>query len=282
MKDYKRFVEELMYLTVRIKSTNGIGTGFFYEVLTDSGVKCPILITNRHVINDNINEEVTINFHLHQGKHNAKESREFKIKTTWFMHNSLDICFCFIDPVNECIKNETKTFIEYKQINRDYIINNDEINGYAPLDELVMVGYPLGLYNAKYNLPIFRKGYIASHPSVDFAGNKEGIVDMACFPGSSGSPIFIYSNGLRRTIDNSLALLEQYKLLGILRAIPIYNKKGEICVENIPTTITATFNIETMTNLGYYIKSIVINDIENIVNQIIKTQNKINVEIKII
>lgn len=54
-----------------------------------------------------------------------------------------------------------------------------------------MVGYPIGLADARNNYPIFRKGYTAAHPAVDFNEDGIGLVDMACFPGSSGSPIYI-------------------------------------------------------------------------------------------
>lgn len=63
------------------------------------------------------------------------------------------------------------------------------------LEELVMVGYPIGLSDTRNNYPIFRKGYTSAHPAVDFNDDGIGLVDMACFPGSSGSPIFILNEG---------------------------------------------------------------------------------------
>ena len=38
----------------------------------------------------------------------------------------------------------------------------------SALEELVMVGYPIGLWDKNNNFPIFRKGYTASHPAIDF------------------------------------------------------------------------------------------------------------------
>lgn len=58
-----------------------------------------------------------------------------------------------------------------------------------------MLGYPIGLADARNNYPIFRKGYTAAHPAVDFNEDGIGLVDMACFPGSSGSPIYILNEG---------------------------------------------------------------------------------------
>ena len=277
MKKYDSFTEQLMLVTVLIETSSGKGTGFFYSIDLDDGKKSTILITNKHVINDNADEEVTIQFHLHQGKHNALESRTVKFKTKWIFHSTMDICFCFINPINEKLESIINTHLNIISISRDYIIDN--CAEYAPLDELVMVGYPIGLYNQKYNYPIFRKGYIASDPSVDYSDDQSlklpdhriGIVDMACFPGSSGSPIFIYDK--RRLIskgDGSFVLLPyQPKLLGILFAGPRYNVDGTIVIKSIPTVLSALINTRIMTNLGYYIKSQIIFELEDLSKMII-------------
>ena len=49
------------------------------------------------------------------------------------------------------------------------------------LEELVMVRYPIGLRNEKNNFSIFRKGYTAAYPVIDFNEKGIGLVDMACF-----------------------------------------------------------------------------------------------------
>jgi len=54
-----------------------------------------------------------------------------------------------------------------------------------------MVGYPIGLWDEKNNYPIFRKGITATHPANDYNGKSEFMIDAACFPGSSGSPVYI-------------------------------------------------------------------------------------------
>ena len=67
-----------------------------------------------------------------------------------------------------------------------------------------MVGYPIGLYDKINNLPIFRKGYTACHPSIDFNRKGIGLIDMACFPGSSGSPIYVLNEGLVKSKNGAL------------------------------------------------------------------------------
>ena len=71
------------------------------------------------------------------------------------------------------------------------IPTKENLQDLSALEELVMVGYPIGLWDERNNFPIFRKGFTACHPAIDFNEDGIGLIDMACFPGSSGSPIYI-------------------------------------------------------------------------------------------
>ena len=48
----------------------------------------------------------------------------------------------------------------------------------------------------KNNLPIIRRGITATPAFRDYCGRDEFLIDAACFPGSSGSPVFILNQGL--------------------------------------------------------------------------------------
>lgn len=68
----------------------------------------------------------------------------------------------------------------------------------------------IGLSDTRNNYPIFRKGYTSAHPAVDFNDDGIGLVDMACFPGSSGSPIFIFNEGSYRDKHGNVRLRSIY------------------------------------------------------------------------
>lgn len=133
----------------------------------------------------------------------------------------------------------------------------EKLKDLSALEELVMVGYPIGLSDTRNNYPIFRKGYTSAHPAVDFNDDGIGLVDMACFPGSSGSPIFIFNEGSYRDKHGNVRLgTSRILLLGILYAGPQYDARGEIVVKTIPTSKQVVeSNTSIMTNLGYYIKA---------------------------
>jgi hypothetical protein len=125
-------------------------------------------------------------------------------------------------------------------------------NEFSAIEDIYMIGYPSGLSDESHNFPITRKGITASHPRIDFNKKPWGVVDLACFPGSSGSPILIiYQNKLvqfegRVTIENKMFLL------GILFGGPTQNVDGEVEITEA-SKITVKSNV--MIHLGYYVKS---------------------------
>ena len=121
------------------------------------------------------------------------------------------------------------------------------------MEDIVMIGYPNGIWDALNNKPIFRKGITAAHPNRDYLGNKEFLIDAACFPGSSGSPVFIYNefgyfDGMQFNLGKRRVLL-----LGILYAGPQHYIKGEIQVEDRAFTPVSISSIPN--NLGVVIKA---------------------------
>jgi len=58
-----------------------------------------------------------------------------------------------------------------------------------------MVGYPVGIWDSANNMPVIRRGITATHPGKDYEGKSEFMIDAACFPGSSGSPVFLFNLG---------------------------------------------------------------------------------------
>jgi len=51
------------------------------------------------------------------------------------------------------------------------------------------------LWDAEHNQPVFRSGVLASHYKFDWNGRPEFVIDAACVPGSSGSPVLLVDIG---------------------------------------------------------------------------------------
>jgi len=266
--------EQMQYSTVRLVTNSDLkGTGFFFQFKINEQ-DIPIIITNKHVINYNEDEEV--NFFLHSKKEQllGEEKINIKFKPKWYFHKDKDLCFCFFAPLLHQIKEKLHQDIFFIPITEGLIWDNKKLEDLSAIEEIIMVGYPIGLWDEKNNLPIFRKGITAHHPAMDFNNKNIGIVDMACFPGSSGSPIFILNeNGFSDKKGTMYLGTTRVVFLGILFQGPIFTAKGDLIIENIPTQQKVISKTPLMINLGYYIKSIEIIDFKGIIEEIISKQN---------
>ena len=123
-----------------------------------------------------------------------------------------------------------------------------------------MCGAPNGLWDEGHGLPIFRRGTTATHPAIDHQGKPIGVVDIACFPGSSGSPLCIvnegsYPNKRQTGKDGGVVFGNRLVLLGVLFAGPVHNARGELEIAPLPTAAKVTPIVPQMIHLGYYVKA---------------------------
>lgn len=256
----KTVSEQLMFNTVRLVASDGSsGTGYFYHFEVD-GKTFPTIITNKHVVNDNPTEPITFHLHLETKENCSEENYQVTLTTKWIFHSSKDLCFCFINPLLNKVKNDTGKNVFYIPIDSSIVATDKTLEELTALEELLMVGYPIGLWDAVNNFPIFRRGYTASHPAIDFNENGIGLVDMACFPGSSGSPIFIYNESSYANKYGGITMGRRIIFIGTLYAGPHYNAQGDLVVTTIPTKQVLTPTTPVMTNLGYYIKAKELNE----------------------
>ena len=258
-----------MYTTVRLQTISGSGTGFFYNFKLGDKI-FPTIITNKHVVNYKEDEEVTFHLHLSGQDGNLTENYKVTMMTHWYFHSNKDICFAFINPVFEEVKRKTSKAAFYMAIDESIIPSKMQLESLSALEELVMVGYPIGLWDSRNNLPIFRKGYTSAHPAIDFNEVGIGLVDMACFPGSSGSPIFILNEGGYKDKKGNLNWGQsRVFFIGILFAGPQYSATGDIVVKTIPTSQqTVHSQTRMMVNLGYYIKAAELNEFKQLIEKI--------------
>lgn len=270
----KTISEQLMFNTVHLVASDGSsGTGFFFNFDIDGKI-CPTLITNKHVVRYNPDEVMTFFLHLKTGNNLSEENYQVTCQTEWIFHSKHDLCFCFINPVLEEVKKITGKNVFYKANSKSIVATQEKLKELSALEELVMVGYPIGLWDKKNNFPIFRKGYTASHPVLDFNQQGIGLVDMACFPGSSGSPIYILNESSYSDKTGTIHIGQRIILIGILYAGPQYNAQGDLVVTTIPTQQKVFASTPIMTNLGYYVKASELNEFESYIRASVQRQKE--------
>jgi len=150
----------------------------------------------------------------------------------------------------------------YRSFNASIIPSQDELDNLTAIEEIVMVGYPNAIWDDANNRPIVRRGITATDPALNYGGKREFMIDAACFPGSSGSPVLLFNQGTYVTPDGNLAVGTRFKLLGVLYAGPVYTAEGKVSVETIPTQHRVSTTTAIPTNLGLVIRSELLKDLD--------------------
>lgn len=258
--------DQLLFTTVRLEATlannlQSVGTGFFFTFKLDEAKLLPLLITNKHVVA----KANTVVFSLHEsisqdGKLIPTE-KSFPVsipaKTLpWFEHPdpTVDLCAVPIAPLQVAAERQgKKTFM--LPLDSSIIKPDAELEQLSAVEDILMVGYPIGLFDELHNLPLVRRGITASHPAINFNGASVFVIDAACFPGSSGSPVLIVNESMYRDNRGNTIFGKRVILLGVLYGGPQWTAEGKIEIQEIPTAITPTARTPVMINLGYAIKA---------------------------
>lgn len=268
--------EQLMYSTVRLEADNGsCGTGYYFNFQFGNQI-VPVIITNKHVVNNNPDETITFTLHLTDDGENALGNHSVRLTTHWVFHPTKDLCFTYCASVENQIPLITGRRVFKRAIDESLIWGKEQLLDLSISESVTMIGYPIGLWDRIHNFPIFRYGYTAAHPGYDFNEEGIGLVDMACFPGSSGSPIFIVNEGSFKDKHGNISIgPNRIIFLGTLFAGPVMNAEGRISVKEIPTSNSSIITqTQMMINLGYYIKSYEIMDFKQIIEKDLKSQGK--------
>lgn len=270
--------EQIQHSTIRIQttlSTGGIstGTGFFFKFLEkEGGEYIPVIITNKHVIKDSINGSFRFTI-AKDGQPDHRNIKDYQIpnfQQHWIGHPDPEIDLCAMSIgglLNEAHTGGLNFF--YISLDKSLIMSDEELNQLTALEDITMVGYPNGIWDSVNNLPIMRRGVTATHPKMDYNGKEEFMIDAACFPGSSGSPVMLLNEGSYRT-QNAIVMGSRVKLLGVLYAGPQHTATGTVQVVNIPTRQEPIAISRIPNNLGIIIKAKKIIELEAAVKNTLK------------
>jgi len=146
------------------------------------------------------------------------------------------------------------------------------------LDDVILIGYPIGIWDSINNMPLFRRGITSTRPALKYQGRREFVIDAACFPGSSGSPVFRYKPalGLKGTANQVVVTGDapQLTLLGVLYAGPQYTVEGELQIVTVPTQQQPVPVSRIPTNLGYVIQADCLLEFEPIVERLLEADGR--------
>ena len=176
--------------------TIGSATGFFF-IQQDN----KYLITNKHVVAPALNYLPTsLKIKVHTNPNSLIQNRFIDIPLYDNVGNAL------------WLEHPTNATVDVVAINVSALMQQTDIifyfsqNNFLPnnvlmmlMDSCAIIGYPLGFYDYVHNLPVTRKGAIASAYGSHFRGTPLFLVDAHLHPGTSGSPVILPSSSVRQT-----------------------------------------------------------------------------------
>lgn len=274
--------EQLAHSTVRIETSTasggGSGTGFFYRFAVDGDSHVPAIVTNKHVIEGALDGRFVLtekgdDENPIYGKYQRCYFDNFQSRWTPHPDKEVDLCAMPIAPLLHQVEELGLKFF-YIPLDKSLLLTEEELSDLILMEDVVMVGYPNGIWDEKNNMPIFRKGITATHPHLDWNGRAEFLIDAACFPGSSGSPVFLFNQGGYSTKSGGLVIgPSRVKLLGVLYAGTQHTVSGEIKVVQVPTQNVAVPVSSIPNNLGIVIKASQLAAFERIFEKVVSQQS---------
>ena len=279
----------MMLSTIRIEAIGNsaeasLGTGFLYQfpgLNIDEAIPC--IVTNKHVIHG----KHTVNLQLQiapigselQGDGTAAGEVRWSVALSLaeivVLHPDphVDLAAIIFAPVLRALPIGTE--IKNACLNSSWRLSSSEATFIRPVEPILMVGYPNGLWDEVNNRPITRQGLTASHPLHSWNGSRTFVIDAACFGGSSGSPVFLYEDGLYRDSNNSYSPGTRARLLGVLFAGPMVTAEGKLVQKPIPTSAVAVPQINLMMNLGYVVNISAIDEIASAIHLLLSQGHKV-------
>jgi hypothetical protein len=259
----KSLAEKLLFTTTMIECTgereSSSGTAFFFDVVLDEKSSAPFIVTNRHVIEGA--EEGTFSFTtMKNEKPNVGNKFKLNIKPdfekAWFTHpdNDVDIAVMPVAGIWRYI-TETEQKEIYKQPIRSSLIPTQKhlAETIDAIEEIIFIGYPAGILDEVNLLPIVRKGLTATPIQLDYQGKKQFLIDASVFPGSSGSPVFIYDMGPYTSKEGEIAARRRLFFLGVLSTLYSLEEEHEVHDINVQKKTVAV--VRQPVDLGIVFKA---------------------------
>lgn len=272
--------EQIAYSTVRISckgpSIKGesVGTGFILNLSENKGTSAPVIVTNKHVVRGAT--EGSFRFVSKDATNKPNPNNHVSLQITNFqkvliLHPDKDVdlcCIMFGALLKELPPNKN---VFYRSIPLSFIPDSEKLSTLGAVENILMVGYPMGIWDERNNLPIFRSGITATHPNIDYQGKSVFLIDTACTYGSSGSPVFLYDEGSYTDAFGKTNLGgSRCYLLGIVHKAIFQTVDGKISVIDIPTQLTPIAKTQVPMNLGIVIKADKLRDFAKIYNEGLK------------
>jgi S1-C subfamily serine protease len=246
--------DQIVRSTVRLEFSDGsgrssFGTGFFYQVQATAGPDAPskvLIITNKHVVGESKRLKIRLTTGTSVNEVNARREpigrQDQDIETDLvgriFDHPNSQVDLCGIDVTDHFAAIMSKgRKVRAAILNSTWLLSQVDRGLVRDIEQTLVVGYPNTQWDPVNNMPIARRGASATHPLAYYEGTSRFLVDVAAYPGSSGSPVFLYQSPMYRSGVASQTPGTKINLIGIVYAVFTRDERGRMEPIEIPTVV---------------------------------------------
>lgn len=251
--------KKLLFNTVRVDTvledgSQGSGTAFVVSHSHPRGT-FQFVVTNRHLV-----EGVRAGGLVFTQKKNGKPllGQRFQLNIEEFPHAwflppdpTVDLAIVPLRPLEEAAQ-ERGIELYYQAIDTRLAPDAAQLRALDALEEVLFVGYPSGVWDQVNLMPIMRRGTTATPMALDFEGRAEFLIDAAVYPGSSGSPVFVYPSEAMRP---NAGIGRKFLFAGVVAAVFFREEANRIATMPVPANQGGATIGSEMIDLGLVIKS---------------------------
>ncbi len=271
--------ENLLFTTVRIHWSSKpeelhTGTGFFYAYRNGDEARL-FIVTNRHVVDGA--KDTTITFHTaHDGSVQLGKPFELTVVGAdkyWYASKdpNVDLAIGDAGQLFQALQVKgVKPF--WKHVDQSLTLDSKTVAQLDALEEVVFVGYPAPVWDTHNFLPVIRRGITATPVAIDYLGQKQFLVDASVFPGSSGSPVFLFNKGAYADRNGGTTIGSRIIFLGVIAAVHQQQEVNKLQFLPLPTGQVPAVVSNRLINLGIVFRASTVVDLieECLVSQGVK------------
>jgi S1-C subfamily serine protease len=251
--------KKLLFNTVRVDTvledgSEGSGTAFVVSHNHPRGTTT-FIVTNRHLV-DGVRRGGLVFTQKRNGQPAFGQRFQLNIEDfphAWFMHPDpeVDLAIIPMRPLEQAARDQGVE-LYYHAIDSRLAPDPATLRALDALEEVLFVGYPSGVWDQTNLMPILRRGTTATPMALDFEGRKEFLIDAAVYPGSSGSPVFVYQPDVMRPNQGGG---KKFLFAGVVAAVFFREEANHLVPAPVPANNHGMVMGSEMIDLGLIIKA---------------------------
>ncbi|MGG7054499.1 S1 family peptidase [Nitrosomonas sp. ANs5] len=260
--------KRLLFNTIRVDTvledgSEGSGTAFVVNHVHARGAH-NFIVTNRHLV-DSVRCGGLVFTQKRNGQPAFGQRFQLNIEDfshAWFMHPDpeVDLAIIPLRPLEQSAHDQGVE-LYYHTIDSRLSLDTPAQHTLDALEEVLFVGYPSGVWDQVNLMPILRRGTTATPIALDFEGRREFLIDAAVYPGSSGSPVFVYQSDTMRPMQSAS---KKFLFAGVVAAVFFREEANHLVPVPVPANNHSMVMGSEMIDLGLVIKARAVIDLINI------------------